>query len=115
MVAHMRECKIVLHDSFQSREYGNHMLNFLEYLKKEAIDKTGLSLIELSGIDNWTMVYADDVHQINSSACGLYTCIGIECVSLNMPLIMSNDEQEEFFRRKIGIDIMTSILPFDIE
>ena len=76
----------------------------------EAIEHAKFSLEEISGSDRWEMEVASQwPQQDNDNDCGVFVAIGCECAALGIEMMMRAD-QSTFFRRKIGIDLITGRL-----
>ena len=131
MLAHMRDKKIVYHDSMVPDQETSmeHMTSFHRlisslavstrliflfftdrFLQMEAIDCGKVSLRELSGYAQWSMEIASPWNQqSNSFDCGVFCAVGCECVALGMPMMMQQD-RAELFRRKMAADIRNQSL-----
>jgi Ulp1 family protease len=54
-------------------------------------------------------ICGDWEQQLNNSDCGVFVCVGCECLALGLPMMM-NSERGIFFREKIGVDLINGHL-----
>jgi len=114
LVCHMRLKKLVLCDSdrnsMEKTRSDDIFQTVLEYLRREAIDKLGLTLAELSGDGEWSLdICGDFPQQDDSSSCGVFVIIGIECAALGIePMV--NIGNVDFFRKRIANDFLSARL-----
>jgi Ulp1 family protease len=76
----------------------------------DAIEQAKLSLAEISGHAVWSMeICGDWEQQLNNSDCGVFVCVGCECLALGLPMMMIS-ERGICFRDKIGVDLINGHL-----
>ena len=102
MVVHIKDCKIVIHDSLDNRNYHHELLLMFRFLADEHLTKLGKNLQ-----GKWTLEFPDDKFnpQKDGDNCGCFACMFADCISLDLKPDL-NSAHPKNFRKQLVLKIL---------